>query len=139
MKKQTLVVGDFKITAWLDRDGLGRIEIKSKGKDVVAGLGHSGEGGGERGRIMFTNNANIIEAIFGGRRSDDCRSSPAEIRNTFGDARHRASFLDQHNGESPEQWADRIEALRRDEGRDLETGQLLRTAQTSPHSTKIPT
>lgn len=125
--KKSMQVEEFEISAWKDDDGLMRLEIRHiNGRDVFRGLNLPWESQAVGGRVAFTSNPYIIE-LECGTDSDDRRESPGFLREAGCDPVFRAWFMKRNAGRkySPEEWASAIEAIRREEGRDRETGALL--------------
>jgi hypothetical protein len=125
--KKSMQIADFEISAWKGEDGLMRMEIRNlKGHDVLHGLNLPWESGALSGRLVFTSNSYIIDSECTGD-SDDYRQSPRFLREAGKDPVFRVWFMKGATEEaaSPEHKAMLIEVIRREEGRDVETGVLI--------------
>lgn len=122
MKKQSMTVEGFKITAWKDAAGLMRMEIKStRGKEVLHNLDIPWErAGNDYERLAFTDNEGVVKCLIGA-------DTPSHLRRWAKDPVFRAWFKTHQCGMlgDPMERAARIEASRRREGRDPETGAML--------------
>lgn len=124
--KQTMAVGGYRLSAWIDSHGMMRLEVSSKnGDDVIGHLNSKWEGGFKPVRIKFTDNENIIHYVTGDvEESDDQRPSPIALRQADIDPVFAAWYTGEH-GRTPAESANLIEATRRRERRRIEDGALI--------------
>ncbi|MBI3549453.1 MAG: hypothetical protein HY078_10470 [Elusimicrobia bacterium] len=98
MKKQSMTVEGYKITAWKGADGLMRLEIENlAGRDTISGLNHPWERLGLDGlteRTTFTDNPFIIENETGPM---DGKRNTAKFRR---EAERDATFMAWSNAEA---------------------------------------
>jgi hypothetical protein len=123
--KASMSAGQFRISAWQDKCGLFRLVIRNvEGGRVMCGLNHPWEKlANNSARLVFTDNRYIIEEICDSS-SPDRRSSPQLLRRAGKNSTYRSWFVAERT-RTPEAAADRIEAIRRKEGRDPRTGRAI--------------
>ena len=132
----SMQVEEFRILAWKDKCGLLRLIVRNANSGRVAcGLNHPWECGADDSvRLVITSNRYIIEDIME-CSSPDRRTSPEFLRTAGKDATYRTWCMTQSSsgGHTPEELASMIEAVRREERRDPETGICIGTGGRRPH------
>ena len=120
--KVSMLAGKFKVSAWQDKCGLFRLVIRNvEGGRVIGGLNHPWERTTKNSvRLICTDNRYISDEVCD-FSSPDWRISPQFLRRAGKDSVYRAWFMAGRSG-TPEAMADRIEEIRRKEGRDPRTG-----------------
>ena len=126
MGRQTLTVGGWKVSAWIDRDGFLRTDVVGPLGAEVLPLPHPwAQTAGKFGRQVYTANENVIE-FETANKHEDMRYSPSLLRRVSADKQFNAYWHLEGEKRSPSVVADSIEQARRKEGRDIETGKQLR-------------